>query len=478
MVLVQVATSTTEQPELEATVSDIAMRINSTHSTLAHQPLVFLKQDLAFPQYLALISIADALMITSLREGMNLTSHEFVYCQDGRYGTKGHGSLILSEFTGSASVFGNHALLVNPWDYRQCAEAIHVALTRGEEERKEVWTQLYDAVLQNSTANWVKSFSEELSTVWNEQSSREMMTVPRLSVDKLLEKYSQSSSRLLIVDYEGTLASWGSPRSTILTTPQRAITILADLVEDSKNMIYVMSARMPEEMEQLFHRVAGLGLIAENGCFVRDPHAEEWLQLTDKVQTNSWMKGVRHVLDYYQERAEGTWIEQRHCSLVFHHGSAEDSAAAVRLASECAGHINDACPGVHATPVDGALVVEPEDVNKASATELVWRRRFDKKLDCGQSDRPDFLLIVGDGREDEPVFRWANKLAASKAVNYAMTVTLGSRSTEAKATITQGVSGKYQSFLAYNGYIFDPSGLANRWTTGVLSCLQKLSTPA
>lgn len=453
MVLIQVATSTTEQPELEAMVSDIAMRINSTHSTLAHQPLVFLKQDLAFSQYLALISVADALMITSLREGMNLTSHEFVYCQDGRYGTKAHGSLILSEFTGSASVFGNHALLVNPWDYRQCAEAIHVALTRGEERRRQVWTELYGAVLQNSTANWVKSFSEALSTVWNEQSSREMMSVPRLSVSKVIEKYSQSCSRLIIVDYEGTLASWGSPRSTILTTPHRAITILTDLTEDPRNMVYVMSSRMPEELEQLFRRVSGLGLIAENGCFVREPHIEEWFQLTDKAQTNSWMEGVRQVLDYYHERAEGTWIEQRHCSFVFHHGSAEDPAAAARLASECAGHINDACHGVHATPTDGALVVEPADVNKASATELVWQTSLGKGREGGRSDRPDFLLVVGDSREDEPVFRWANKLEASKAVDYAMTVTLGSRSTEAKATLTQGVSGKYQSFLAHTGYI-------------------------
>ena len=190
MVLIQVATSTTEQPELEATISDIAMRINSTHSNLAHQPLVFLKQDLAFPQYLALISVADALMITSLREGMNLTSHEFVYCQDGKYETKKKfGSLILSEFTGSASVFGNHALLVNPWDYRQCAEAIHTALSRSEEERQRIWTELHRAVLQNSTENWVKTFSETLNRVWNEQSSREIMAVPRLPVNKLEEMY-------------------------------------------------------------------------------------------------------------------------------------------------------------------------------------------------------------------------------------------------------------------------------------------------
>ncbi|KAJ5082069.1 hypothetical protein N7532_011112 [Penicillium argentinense] len=455
VVLIQVATSTTEQPELEATVSDIAMRINSTHSTLAHQPLVFLKQDLAFPQYLALITVADALMITSLREGMNLTSHEFVYCQDGSYGDKKYGSLILSEFTGSASVFGNHALLVNPWDYRQCSEAIYTALTRDETKRKEVWKELHRAVLQNSTANWVKSFNETLIRVWNEQSSREIMAVPRLSVPRLMEKYRQSHRRLMIVDYEGTLASWGSPRSIILTTPQRAIITLTELTDDPANIVYVMSSRMPEEMERLFRQVNHLGLIAENGCFVREPDSDEWVNLADKNSIENWKTAVSPILAYFKIRSEGSWIEERHCSLVFHHGSAEDRASAARLAAECADHINDACAGhgVHAIPVEGALIVETPNTNKASAAANVWKWALESSKKSEELSKPDFLLIIGDNREDEPVFRWANKLEDAKAVDCAMTVTLGSRSTEARATLTQGV-------------------------TGVLTCLQQLAASA
>lgn len=421
------------------------MRINSTHSTLAHQPLVFLKQDLTFAQYLALITVADALMVTSLREGMNLTSHEFVCCQDGKYGNKAYGSLILSEFTGSASVFDGSAILVNPWDYRQCAEAIHTALSLSQEERKKAWTKLHEAVLQNSTANWVKSFSETLSRVWHEQSSRETVAVPRLSVDRLEESYKRSNRRLLLVDYEGTLASWGSPTSIILTTLQRAIVTLTDLTEDPKNIVYVMSSRMPEEMERLFRRVAGLGLIAENGCFVREPHTEEWIKLVDEGRTKAWKAGASNILSYFRERTEGSWIEERHCSLVFHYASAEDPAVAARQASECADHINDACAGqrVHAIPVDGALVVENREPNKATAAEVVWRYCLERGRRNGYDGRPDFLLVIGDSREDEVVFRWANKLAKAKAVESVTTVTLGSRSTEAMATLTQGVTGEF-----------------------------------
>lgn len=397
-------------------------------------------------------------MVTSLREGMNLTSHEFVYCQDGKYGGKSYGTLILSEFTGSASVFDSSAILVNPWDYRQCAEAIHTALSLSQDERKKAWTKLHDAVLQNSTANWVKSFSETLTRVWNEQSSRETMAVPRLSVDKLEASYKQSNRRLLIIDYEGTVASWGSPASIILTTPQRAIVTLADLTEDPKNIVYVMSSRMPEEMERLFRRVAGLGLIAENGCFVREPYTEEWIKLVDEKRTRAWKQGASSILSYFRERTEGSWIEERHCSLVFHYASAEDPAVAARQASECADHINDACASqrVHAIPVEGALIVETRETNKATAAELVWRyclrgKKYVQNGENGQNgqngqnsqeSRPDFLLVIGDSREDEVVFRWANKLGKARAVENVMTVTLGSQSTEAMATLTQGVTGE------------------------------------
>lgn len=221
VVMIQVATSTTEQAELDATVSDIVTRVNSSWANLAYQPLVYLKQDISYPQYLALLTVADALMIASQREGMNLTSHEYIFCQDGKF--EGHnrfGSLILSEFTGSASVFGRNELSVNPWDFRQCAEAIKTALEMGDEEKKRRWNALYKAVMHHTAESWFMAFIERLDKVYDEQHRRDTASVPRLSINTLAQQYRASSRRLFIIDYEGTLASWGSPSSIILTSPQ------------------------------------------------------------------------------------------------------------------------------------------------------------------------------------------------------------------------------------------------------------------
>ena len=84
-VLIQVALQTTGENELQGSVADVVSRINSRFSTLTYQPVVFLHtQDLTFSQYLALLTVADTFMVSSLREGMALRSHEYVECQEER----------------------------------------------------------------------------------------------------------------------------------------------------------------------------------------------------------------------------------------------------------------------------------------------------------------------------------------------------------------------------------------------------------
>ena len=113
----------------------IVDRINSMSTDIsAAQPVVFLHQDLDLEQFLALNCEADLFMITSLREGMNLTSHTFVACSSG----KKHAPLLLSEFTGSASVLNSGSVLINPWDTRQIANSIKYALDMTPNDKKRV----------------------------------------------------------------------------------------------------------------------------------------------------------------------------------------------------------------------------------------------------------------------------------------------------------------------------------------------------
>lgn len=445
VVLIQIATAASDEGELAAQVADIVTRINGNFSTLAHQPVVFLRQDIDHSQYLALLSVAECLMITCLREGMNLTGHEFIYCQDGKYNNKRWSPLILSEFTGSASIFGDNAIQVNPWDHSACAEAIKQALKMGMDERKTRWHKMYGKLMNQNGTVWYNSFMEHLSHAHDEHSQRNLTAVPRLSVPGLVSNYAQAKRRLLILDYEGTLASWGAPDDIIASTPKRLTDTLNDLMDDPKNTVYVMSSRMPEELERLFSLVPGLGLIAENGAFMREAGvsmSDEWLELADLDHVRKWKGGVKHILKYYIERVEGSRLDERHSAIIFDYIHADNPTSAFKSAAECANHINDACANQHiqAVPIDNGICISGIDVNKSSATALISENMRKRSMDKGQP-MPDFLLVVGDSREDEYVFEWAQDLEKKGVIENVHTVTLGGRNTAATATLTQGVTG-------------------------------------
>lgn len=444
VVMIQVATSTSEQSELLATVSDIVTRIDSAHSTLAHQPLIFLKQDIAFPQYLALLTVADVMMITPLRDGMNLTAHEFIACQDGARGQKKHAPLILSEFTGSASVFHSYPLIINPWDYQQQAQALKSAIDMSAEEKERRWSHLHEIVRQQTGGKWARTLSENLERVYSERGTRDAASVPRLHIQRLSEKYKETSRRIFFLDYEGTLAPHRATSGIPLSSPQRVLDALNDLLADPQNIVYVMSGRKPEALASDFRTVPQVGLIAENGCFVREFGNEKkpWKEFADKEAMAEWKEAVRGILKYYQERLEHSFIEERHCSMFFRFNRVEDKDAVTRTSGECSDHINGACNkmGIRAVPIANAVLIETVDQSKAKAAEVILDEQR-KALGEDGTAPADFLMVAGDDREDEIIFRWANDLAKANSIANVTTVSVGKRNTEAASTLTQGTTG-------------------------------------
>ncbi|KAH8731521.1 glycosyltransferase family 20-domain-containing protein [Phaeosphaeriaceae sp. PMI808] len=436
VVMIQVATSTTEDQELAATCSEIVTRIDAVHSTLTHNPLVFLRQDIAFSQYIALLTVADILAITSLREGMNLTCHEFLLCQDGHASPKKHGPMILSEFTGSASIFGGNPLPVNPWNYSEIADAFKYALDMSDAEKEDRYSKMRAQVMHQTGDTWVGKLGAHLAKVHEEQFSRDTMSIPRLSPSELSRAYGSSENRVFILDYEGTLASYGAVNNTVIASTERVIDVLNDLVADNKNAVYVMSGRTIQEIELIFSRVRGLGLIAENGCFVREPTADEWTQFPNEERTVRWKTSCRSILQYYIERVEGSYLEERHCSLIFHYEKAHDNDSSSRHAGDCANHINDACEQqrVKAVPTKDSVIIEPIDFDKATAAQHIFSK-YDEQ------HRPDFLLVAGNDRSDENVFRWAKQLKDNGDIRSVQTVTVGNRNSIAMSTLTNGATG-------------------------------------
>jgi trehalose 6-phosphate synthase complex regulatory subunit len=179
-------------------VNEIVTRTNSRFGNIFYQPLVFIHQDFDFLGYLGMLCAADALVITSLREGWNLTSHEYVVCQEQK-----HNGFILSEFTGSASVFSDAAVLVNPWDIKGMADAIFKVLTMSKEESDERWEKAFEHVSTHDGTHWVRGFLKELKDAYLEQQRGVPTVLPKFVVDNYAQKYTAAERRLFVVDYEG-----------------------------------------------------------------------------------------------------------------------------------------------------------------------------------------------------------------------------------------------------------------------------------
>jgi trehalose 6-phosphate synthase len=102
---------------------------------------------------------ADVALVTPLRDGMNLVAKEYVAAQDPR----DPGVLILSRFAGAAHQLQD-ALLVNPHDIDEMADAIARARSMPRAEREARWSSMYEALRQSSIGAWADGFLARLQS--------------------------------------------------------------------------------------------------------------------------------------------------------------------------------------------------------------------------------------------------------------------------------------------------------------------------
>ena len=156
-----------------AKVSGEAERVNSRFQTSRWKPLVFLRKHHSHEEIARFFRAASFCMVTSLHDGMNLVSKEFVASREDERGT-----LILSTFTGAARELSD-ALLVNPYDVSQLADSIHRALEMSEEEQSARMQHMRHNVREHNIYRWAAHLLSDLTEIRIEIPERE--ETPQLS---------------------------------------------------------------------------------------------------------------------------------------------------------------------------------------------------------------------------------------------------------------------------------------------------------
>ena len=160
VVLTQVASPSRERVEayqrLRDEVEVMVGRINGQYGDVGYAPIHYLHQSFPREEMAALYLAADVMLVTPLRDGMNLVAKEYVACRTGE-----NGALVLSEFTGAADELAG-AFLVNPHDIEGLKDAIVRAATMSPAEARRRMRAMRRRVFGHDVARWAASFLDTL----------------------------------------------------------------------------------------------------------------------------------------------------------------------------------------------------------------------------------------------------------------------------------------------------------------------------
>jgi trehalose 6-phosphate synthase/phosphatase len=377
--------------------------INGKYSSLSWQPIIYRYSTLSFDELCALYLSADIGLITPLRDGMNLVAKEYVAsCSEKR------GVLILSELAGAASELGE-AILVNPLDEFELAQAISEGLNMSEEDQQRKLTVMQNRLQSYDVTNWVNDFFNQLREIKDQQYQLTAKYINSETRKEIINHFRNSKNRLVFLDYDGTLVRFAKlPKEAV--PGEDLIKLLSRLSSDTASTLSIVSGRDGATLEKWFGHLR-INLIAEHGAAIR--RIDDTWELKENFD-QQWKKLIRPTLELFCKRSPGSMIEEKYHTLAWHYRNV-DSELGFNRSRELLDNLFHLVRNSQLQVIDGNKVIEIRvaGIDKGVAT---------KKL---MDEAPyDFILAVGDDKTDEDMFL----ALADKAI----TIKVGSGQSNAK----------------------------------------------
>ncbi|MGZ8391244.1 MAG: bifunctional alpha,alpha-trehalose-phosphate synthase (UDP-forming)/trehalose-phosphatase [Gemmatimonadales bacterium] len=388
--LVQVAvpsrTGVGAYQDFRALVDGLVGRINGDFATPRWVPVHYIYRSLSESELVALYCAADVMLVTPLRDGMNLVAKEFVASR-----TDGDGVLVLSEFAG-ASWELPEAVQVNPYDVDGMAEACYRALMMEPEERRTRLAPLRVRVDTYDVHRWVSTFLEQLETITRHITTS--IRVPAGSVaarQALLERLRETEDLLVFLDYDGTLVPY-TPTPELARPDAGLMELLEELSGRPRTEIHVVSGRAREALVRWLGALP-ISLHAEHGFWSRAPGEAEWTPAGEV--TGEWREPALAVLRDITARTPGSLIEVKSVALAWHYRMADQEAGA-RRANEVRLHLSQLLSNQPVEILAGHKVLEirPHGVHKGRIVPPLSPEKLAATT----------IVAIGDDRTDEDLF--------------------------------------------------------------------------
>ncbi len=367
--------------EIEVTVS----RINGMYGTIDWTPISYQFKNLPFDQIVALYAKSDVALVTPLRDGMNLVAKEYVACKQQRTGV-----LILSEMTGAMEEMPE-SMRINPNDTSSIVEAIRQALVMPEQEQRNRMRSMQRRLSRYSVQRWANDFIEQLGAARERQHEQNAKVLGERSRSELVEEFTNADKRLILLDYDGTLAGFVDSPDPDKVKPSRSL--LADLDKLTRRAdteVCIISGRTRDALESWFGEL-DLTLVAEHGSWIKQDG--NWAQ--QQISFKQYRDVLLPIMERYAERTPGAEVEEKNFALVWHYNKVAPELAYDRTANlkrELSALVN----GSEVAVYSGRKIIEvkPRGVHKGTVAEELL-----------VSSAADFVLCAGDDYTDEDMFK-------------------------------------------------------------------------
>ncbi|CAI9280014.1 unnamed protein product [Lactuca saligna] len=360
--------------EIQAEIQESYKRINEEFGKPRYQPIVYIDKPMSVNERVAYYSIVECVVVTAVRDGMNLTPYEYIVCREGIPNSNSDfdsgpkkSMLVVSEFVGcSPSLSG--AIRINPWNVEATAEAMNEAISMGEPEKQMRHEKHYRYVSTHDVAYWSRSFLQDMERSCADHFRKRCWGIGlgfgfrvvsldpnfrKLSIDDIVSDYLKAKRRAILLDYDGTVM----PQNSIIKTPSReVISLLNRLSSDLNNTVFIVSGRGRESLSKAFSPCRKLGIAAEHGYFIRWCQDVEW-ETCGQSSDFGWMDMAKPIMKLYTESTDGSSIETKESALVWQYRDA-DPGFGFAQAKEMLDHLESVLANEPVVVKSGQYIVE------------------------------------------------------------------------------------------------------------------------
>lgn len=369
---------------LKKEIDELVGRINGELSTVSWTPIWYFYRSLEFENLIDLYTSCDIAWLTPIRDGMNLVAKEYIATR-----TDQSGVLILSEMAGAANEL-HEALLINPNNFEQIAQALDQAINMPPEEQAARNAPMQKRLERYDVEKWAREFMDSLLAQKKQDAPYVASKLTLDHIDTLMGHYRKARRRILFLDYDGTLAGFKNDPSKVV--PDAALMELLDaLNQQERTEVFLISGRDKETLGRWFEGKQ-FSMIVEHGVWISEDGQE--FQLLENVK-NDWMPKIRPVLESFVDRTPGSFIEDKNYSLAWHYRNTDPDFGQKR-ASELNTVLTSLIANDDLSVLNGNKVVEikSSNVNKGrAAMRMIARHPY------------DFIFAIGDDWTDEFMFQ-------------------------------------------------------------------------